>query len=376
MRSMTQSQIAAALKIGMQFLHDQQGGSSDVSLNTLFRLSDAELLRWEGQVKRLLWTHDYRDAGWNRETPACFGNLCRYALVKKARNGIRTEASAYSWRRMLKDCSDWPLDTNGFRACFDRYLEDMESEISAKTHRNLSPASINRFIAMVSSVWSVGVWLELAEFNPVSRQRYPKGRCKPRKRTLSTKDISKLMSALRRGHEGLYWAFCFCIKNPIGYGDLIRLECDNVNLEERVVSYARRKTDAEACPIIYDELVEYCKRRVMSGEKYLFDLPHDYRYSFKKAMAGAGVTDLKWHDLRHHSATWLVTKGVPLHIVASIGGWSTTQMVERYHDLQAKAAAAFVKGKLIEGPWNALEVVEKDREEVAIDDPNQCCLAI
>jgi integrase len=47
----------------------------------------------------------------------------------------------------------------------------------------------------------------------------------------------------------------------------------------------------------------------------------------------AGVSDFRWHDLRHTWATWQRRAGTPTHELQRLGGWLTSIMVERYAHL-------------------------------------------
>lgn len=47
----------------------------------------------------------------------------------------------------------------------------------------------------------------------------------------------------------------------------------------------------------------------------------------------AGVTDFRFHDLRHTWASWLVQAGVPLSALQEMGGWESIEMVQRYAHL-------------------------------------------
>lgn len=56
-------------------------------------------------------------------------------------------------------------------------------------------------------------------------------------------------------------------------------------------------------------------------------------HAFKDAAARAGTPELRWHDLRHTFASWAVQRGVTLHELMQLGGWSSYQMVLRYAHL-------------------------------------------
>ena len=68
-------------------------------------------------------------------------------------------------------------------------------------------------------------------------------------------------------------------------------------------------------------------------------------YRWKQAIARAGVPDIRYHDLRHGCATFLLAQGVPARVVADILGHSSTKttmdlyahvMPQLLHDAAAK----------------------------------------
>jgi integrase len=49
-----------------------------------------------------------------------------------------------------------------------------------------------------------------------------------------------------------------------------------------------------------------------------------------RAVKQAGITDFRWHDLRHCWASWHVQQGTPLSVLQELGGWESEEMVRRY----------------------------------------------
>lgn len=74
--------------------------------------------------------------------------------------------------------------------------------------------------------------------------------------------------------------------------------------------------------------------------------------TWKKTLKRAGITKLRWHDLRHTFASRLAQKGVPLQVIKELLGHSTLQMVLRYAHLQQQnlrdAVAALDPAKVVE----------------------------
>jgi integrase len=55
--------------------------------------------------------------------------------------------------------------------------------------------------------------------------------------------------------------------------------------------------------------------------------------AWRKACKRAGLAGLRFHDLRHTWASWLMQSGVPAYAIQSLGGWASPKMVERYAHL-------------------------------------------
>ncbi|WP_373279729.1 tyrosine-type recombinase/integrase [Chitinimonas arctica] len=54
---------------------------------------------------------------------------------------------------------------------------------------------------------------------------------------------------------------------------------------------------------------------------------------FYKACEQAGISDFRFHDLRHTWASWLIQAGVGLAELQELGGWESIEMVRRYAHL-------------------------------------------
>ena len=53
-------------------------------------------------------------------------------------------------------------------------------------------------------------------------------------------------------------------------------------------------------------------------------------HAWRKALVRAGISNFRWHDLRHTWASWHIQQGTPLNVLQELGGWSDPQMVRRY----------------------------------------------
>ena len=64
--------------------------------------------------------------------------------------------------------------------------------------------------------------------------------------------------------------------------------------------------------------------------------------AWRQALKRAGITNFRWHDLRHTWASWHVQAGTPLHVLQELGGWESVEMVRRYAHLSTDHLAEYV----------------------------------
>jgi integrase len=55
--------------------------------------------------------------------------------------------------------------------------------------------------------------------------------------------------------------------------------------------------------------------------------------AWRSALQQAGISDFRWHDLRHTWASWLIQNGTPLYDLQEMGAWKSAEMVRRYAHL-------------------------------------------
>ena len=62
--------------------------------------------------------------------------------------------------------------------------------------------------------------------------------------------------------------------------------------------------------------------------------------AFRKACVKSGIEGMRFHDLRHTTATSLVEAGIPLHTISELVGHSSTRITERYSHPQESVLKA------------------------------------
>ena len=122
--------------------------------------------------------------------------------------------------------------------------------------------------------------------------------------------------------------------------ELLGLRWEQVNLERREVRLVVTKTNQPRVVPLSDRAVAvFVASPRLGPSPYVFTNPitgqryRNLRHSFRKACSLAGITDFRWHDLRHTFASWHVQSGTDLYRLSRILGHSTLQMTTRYAHL-------------------------------------------
>lgn len=63
--------------------------------------------------------------------------------------------------------------------------------------------------------------------------------------------------------------------------------------------------------------------------------------AWRDALQRAGISDFRWHDLRHTWASWHAQAGTPLYVLQELGGWQSEAMVRRYAHLTPSLFASY-----------------------------------
>lgn len=124
-------------------------------------------------------------------------------------------------------------------------------------------------------------------------------------------------------------------------GEILGLKWEWINLNENLIFLPQTNTKSKKInkvPInqVLKTLLLGLKLKTSSSE-YVFPSPKKMdkhlawvKRSFKSACRIAGIENLRFHDLRHSSATRLVESGIPLHAVSKLLGHSSIRVTERY----------------------------------------------
>ena len=223
----------------------------------------------------------------------------------------------YFHGRTLRELTPWLIE---------RYKHD---RLAAKVHdRAIRPTTINRELSCLRRCLNLQIKWGKAEDNPVRKvEFFPEdGR---RERILSPDELQLLLAACTE-HSRPYVALA--LHTGMRLGEILGLTWDQVDLRQGVVTLTRTKS-GKWRKVPLNEVARPLLEALPRSGPYVFGGAAPFG-AIKRAWQGAcrraGLGGLRFHDLRHTWASYVVEAGVDLRTVQELGGWSSLELVERY----------------------------------------------
>lgn len=212
------------------------------------------------------------------------------------------------------------------------------------TSRNLkrSSSTVVRYMASLSHAFTIAVkewgWLEDSPMRRVTKPKEPRGRV----RFLSDDERARLLSECKKSDsQYLYLAVVLALSTGGRKMEILGLSWKNVDFNRSIITLHETKNgERRVLPLTghaLDLMKQHAKVRHVNSDLVFpgkdFKTPIDLRTPFETALKRAGITDFRWHDLRHSCASYLAMNGASLAEIAEILGHKTLQMVKRYAHL-------------------------------------------
>ena len=245
--------------------------------------------------------------------------------------------------------------------------------------KRLKPASINRPLQYLSACFNYAIDHDLTATSPFQAMKTASGRAKwkmqehdsARVRFLSEAELARLQKALRardyrkRGNLPGSASIPSSLPNwcQVGFtdyleplvrvalqcglrrGELFALTWEDLDFQHSVITvqahYAKtsRTRRVQMLGDSVSVLRRWHKDRLYPSSGLVFPSPRTGRRlitcdnGWRALLRVAGISDFRFHDMRHHAASMLVQAGASLYYVQKIMGHSSIQMTERYSHL-------------------------------------------
>jgi len=215
-----------------------------------------------------------------------------------------------------------------------------------------NPATINRELNMISSVFTLAIKAGVTDDNPCKRV----SRLKEdghRDRVLSWEEQDKLFPVLQKRHgvvDSHLWPMVqLALNTGLRRTEMLNLKRSEVDLERRRITLAKSKSgrarwvalNAIARQVLMEQLASHSYEYVFVNPKTKKPFM-DIQQGWQTACKAAGITDLNWHALRHTFASRLAATGANIVDIRSLLGHSTTAVTDRYLHASDEALQAAV----------------------------------
>jgi integrase len=236
----------------------------------------------------------------------------------------------------------------------DQYLNGVELQaikrdlldkiLTAKKAEGVENSTANRVLEIVRAVlmkacneWE---WLD----------RVPSIRMLPeptkRVRWLTRNEADRLIAELP---PHLADMVCFSLETGLRRSNVTGLQWSQVDLVRRMAWIHPDQAKArKAIPVpLSSAAVAVLRKQIGKHQANVFSFRgkpvHQVNTkAWHKALKRVGIENFRWHDLRHTWASWHIQEGTPQHVLQELGGWSGSDMVQRYAHLSNEHLAQWV----------------------------------
>ncbi len=204
-------------------------------------------------------------------------------------------------------------------------------QFKAKRKTEVSPATVNRELACLKTLFNKAVEWGKAELNPSRAVRKFKEN-NARERILSGAEAQRL---IENAAPAVKPVLIIALHTGMRRNEILTLKWKNVDFSRGFIFIEDSKSGRSRKVPMSVKVLEALKGRARESEFIFFnprtkDRVKGIAAAFKGACARAEIKGLRLHDLRHTAASKMIEAGVDLVTVSKILGHASIQMTMRY----------------------------------------------
>lgn len=198
----------------------------------------------------------------------------------------------------------------------------------AKRIHAVKPATVNHEVKCLKHMFKMAttVW-ELTEHNPTNGIKTFR-EDNERLRFLTSVEREQLINACKDGPDYLRWIVLLATNTGMRRGEILNLEWKDVSLEKELIRIPKSKS-GKPRDIPMNQVAIDVLKSIPNTEGKIFPIG-EFRRSWNTALKRAGITNLRFHDLRHEFASQLVMSGADMKVVQEVLGHSSLRTTQRY----------------------------------------------
>lgn len=234
--------------------------------------------------------------------------------------------------------------------------------------QKLTPATINRYMASLASVFSYALDREIIDVHPMKAGQVKKlQESGGRTRILDDEEEQRLYNAAKASAWPLLYLFVrMAMTTGARKSEVLKLTWRQIDLAEAIAVWPKTKNGtARSLPLVSDVrglLAEAAKVRPLKGDYVFFDPKHPEKPKnidivWRQCRAAAGLLNdrddpldrVVLHTARHSAVTKMLKGGANVAQVARVSGHKTLTMLKRYEHMAAREsvnlAEKYLSGK-------------------------------
>ena len=160
----------------------------------------------------------------------------------------------------------------------------------------------------------------------------------PRNRRLEDGEFEQLEEAAKQTKKPHIWPFItFAVETGMRRGETLGLRWEPVDLDRRIAYLPLTKNgSSREVPLSTKAAQVLTRQRQCSDTPSPFPITaNGFRLAWDRLRSRAGLSDLRFHDLRHEAISRFFELGLNIPEVAVISGHKDPRMLFRYRHLRA-----------------------------------------
>ena len=214
--------------------------------------------------------------------------------------------------------------------------------IRAAKSKEAGKATVNRYLALLRAILrrARDDWEWVDKVPKVKLFKEALGR----ERSITREQVDTLLRELPEHQRDIV---LFALATGLRQSNVVGLDWAHVNLERShawVDAHLSKNRRGLAVPLNSTALA-ILRRQIGKHPESVFTfrgkpIKWANTKAWREALVRAGISNFRWHDLRHTWATWHRQSGTPTHELQRLGGWQSLVMVERYAHLASEHLAS------------------------------------
>lgn len=315
-----------------------------------------------------------QDAYKKRKTEIREGKFFPEMVTPKREMLFREMAKLFIKEHSKVNKRSWKTDEQRMTVLVEQFGDKTLSQINRQDverfrsvlAKELSPATVNRYMALLKTLYNKAIEWDKVKVNPVTRiKQFSETN---RIRYLTEEEEQKLSDAFPQN----YWPWVeIALNTGMRRGEQFGLQWKHIDFQTSIITIPRAKNGELRHIPMNDRVIAILQGLpsrlkstwvfTSSNGETAMDADNFVRRVFKPALTKAGIGDFRWHDLRHTFASRLVMAGEDIRTVQELMGHKNITMTMRYSHLSPKHLMGAVQ-RLTEKPTGTRSGTNEEEE--------------